>query len=496
MAESTAGAEIKLARQKKWATKVRSGCLTCRARRVKCDETRPACQQCIRSKKQCKGYTVAPALHSVVNLVSATDTVASRRQPSSVRWDDCDLAINWEAEPPEWDYMQSIRYYLETRSPDDGSEFSVCTAPPFNRSDWIHETFVCMMVCEQIEKLTKNRLTRLKPAEDFTLRGLWTVYYRSVLKHIKVLNMCLRDEGHWGGKNRVFYCIARLMYFDLKVSDLTCQSHINGYFAYVQKRGGVRSVLSLPLPPVHSFQAVLTVGAAANTTSPPDQQIAGPNQLSDDEIRLVYDWAFLGAFPCPNELFVHMIQLTRLRVQVSSGQITGVALAAKVDELFRQISTVNLDAWIRDASARSNNASDGAAAFRAATLLYGILSLPSRAVAAWAAAAWHHGSGGLGAYESVRSAQQQALLDVLRRMAPKVKCRCCISWPLLVAGVAAADGAVDGARDFVEESLLGIAAEPEGPMFALPSLQKFRELWSSGKTGWDDCFTEPFIAIQ
>ncbi|EXJ66585.1 uncharacterized protein A1O5_10255 [Cladophialophora psammophila CBS 110553] len=37
-------------------SKVRSGCVTCKQRHIKCDEGRPHCQRCIRSKRECKGY--------------------------------------------------------------------------------------------------------------------------------------------------------------------------------------------------------------------------------------------------------------------------------------------------------------------------------------------------------------------------------------------------------------------------------------------------------
>ncbi|KAF7562080.1 hypothetical protein G7046_g2059 [Stylonectria norvegica] len=33
-----------------------TGCVTCRIRRVKCDEAKPACQRCVVSKRQCDGY--------------------------------------------------------------------------------------------------------------------------------------------------------------------------------------------------------------------------------------------------------------------------------------------------------------------------------------------------------------------------------------------------------------------------------------------------------
>ena len=34
--------------------RVRTGCLTCRERRIKCDELEPICRQCLRSDRICK----------------------------------------------------------------------------------------------------------------------------------------------------------------------------------------------------------------------------------------------------------------------------------------------------------------------------------------------------------------------------------------------------------------------------------------------------------
>jgi len=39
-------------------TKTYTGCWTCRARGVKCDAIRPACNRCQKSKKVCEGYGV------------------------------------------------------------------------------------------------------------------------------------------------------------------------------------------------------------------------------------------------------------------------------------------------------------------------------------------------------------------------------------------------------------------------------------------------------
>ncbi|KAJ6779358.1 hypothetical protein PWT90_04023 [Aphanocladium album] len=40
-------------RQKRWTTRSRTGCLTCRSRRIKCDEAKPVCTQCSKSNRPC-----------------------------------------------------------------------------------------------------------------------------------------------------------------------------------------------------------------------------------------------------------------------------------------------------------------------------------------------------------------------------------------------------------------------------------------------------------
>lgn len=42
-------------RRKRWATRVRTGCTTCRERRVKCDEQKPSCLRCLATHRTCRG---------------------------------------------------------------------------------------------------------------------------------------------------------------------------------------------------------------------------------------------------------------------------------------------------------------------------------------------------------------------------------------------------------------------------------------------------------
>lgn len=50
--------------------RTRTGCLTCRKRRIKCDERKPHCHNCERSKKLCLGYEIIPLQEKRRNLDS------------------------------------------------------------------------------------------------------------------------------------------------------------------------------------------------------------------------------------------------------------------------------------------------------------------------------------------------------------------------------------------------------------------------------------------
>ncbi|KAH8759838.1 hypothetical protein F5883DRAFT_500988 [Diaporthe sp. PMI_573] len=49
-------------RKRAYGPKTRTGCLTCKARRVKCDETRPNCLRCTTTRRVCNGYAHVPCV--------------------------------------------------------------------------------------------------------------------------------------------------------------------------------------------------------------------------------------------------------------------------------------------------------------------------------------------------------------------------------------------------------------------------------------------------
>ncbi|KAJ4290511.1 hypothetical protein N0V90_010728 [Kalmusia sp. IMI 367209] len=52
-------------RKKAWRPKTKTGCVTCRIRRIKCDEAKPSCQRCTSTGRKCDGYKAsAPTAQS------------------------------------------------------------------------------------------------------------------------------------------------------------------------------------------------------------------------------------------------------------------------------------------------------------------------------------------------------------------------------------------------------------------------------------------------
>ncbi|KAH8657198.1 hypothetical protein BGZ60DRAFT_142089 [Tricladium varicosporioides] len=60
--------------------RTRTGCLTCRRRRVKCDEARPTCNRCRTANFECEGY---PSPRRASNALSASSSNKSRNQSRS-----------------------------------------------------------------------------------------------------------------------------------------------------------------------------------------------------------------------------------------------------------------------------------------------------------------------------------------------------------------------------------------------------------------------------
>ncbi|KAM0259115.1 hypothetical protein ACHAQJ_003486 [Trichoderma viride] len=66
----TPGLDLVLKRTRESTSKVRTGCSTCKARRVKCDETKPTCRRCVIGSRKCAYNTVraTPPSRNVITV--------------------------------------------------------------------------------------------------------------------------------------------------------------------------------------------------------------------------------------------------------------------------------------------------------------------------------------------------------------------------------------------------------------------------------------------
>ncbi|VZH91530.1 unnamed protein product [Fusarium fujikuroi] len=56
--------KTKESRKKRYAAKGKTGCITCRIRRVKCDEGKPSCHRCVSTGRKCDGYDLTALAQS------------------------------------------------------------------------------------------------------------------------------------------------------------------------------------------------------------------------------------------------------------------------------------------------------------------------------------------------------------------------------------------------------------------------------------------------
>ncbi|KAK3684490.1 hypothetical protein LTR37_020238 [Vermiconidia calcicola] len=84
--------------------RTKTGCLTCRKRRIKCGEERPVCKNCVKSKRHCEGYNqrviFKPPNYEYRHVVNGTAHIAFQAAPVSIA-----------ATPHAAEYGQDSAYY-------------------------------------------------------------------------------------------------------------------------------------------------------------------------------------------------------------------------------------------------------------------------------------------------------------------------------------------------------------------------------------------------
>ncbi|KAL5047214.1 hypothetical protein BDW71DRAFT_180509 [Aspergillus fruticulosus] len=74
-------ATVQLALAKAPRKRTKTGCLTCRQRRIKCGEEKPVCKNCTKSKRECKGYAQRLIFKNPLGIPGVPSTIPAQPAP-------------------------------------------------------------------------------------------------------------------------------------------------------------------------------------------------------------------------------------------------------------------------------------------------------------------------------------------------------------------------------------------------------------------------------
>ncbi|KAJ3494406.1 hypothetical protein NLG97_g4097 [Lecanicillium saksenae] len=246
-------------RQKRWATKTRTGCITCRIRRVKCDEAKPMCKRCMNSGRMCDGYKAVPKKTSKQNAANSTyeaaelqtsliDSTHAAYQPgpkSRFILAGSHYDIQCSLVPPDWDLVEAFDYYEST-----------VTYRPTASNLGCKTSFITFIFSNRIADAAKNRGTLRSPEDMPNDQYLWTAFHASMISMLAIINERLSStEG--SVNDSVFVRIVDMLSIDLTLLGSTWQAHLHGYGALYRMRGGYKRLSKTLRDYNHQFQYVL-----------------------------------------------------------------------------------------------------------------------------------------------------------------------------------------------------------------------------------------------
>ncbi|KAJ3496908.1 hypothetical protein NLG97_g2304 [Lecanicillium saksenae] len=478
-------------RKKAWATRSRTGCLTCRKRHMKCDERVPACERCVVGKRECRYGTLVPRGGASQDTRAEYSEMSEHQQ---TRLETRGTRISVEAEPPDWDYMQTIRYYFEIVRPMRPSKNGRIVDPTFTLNEATYYT--TKVVSTHISMVAKGCGRPLEYGEIKALGPMWATYSRYLLKVIDLIHSYFKDTSP-KSVVEVISNMCLLLTADIGTGSTEWKAHTDGFYAYVQRLGGVQVILDLSSPPPWIFCQMFHATVLYNTTTPALRHCLGYDDWTDEqlEILLLHGHQIIPERAFPTLQMIVLIHLTRLRYKIATSACDAPRepLAAVIDAHYQKLHSIDEDGWAsRTIGFGTTHHKALAEIHRLAIWLYAILTLPRPAVLQWAEAeiSLQPYDAETNAYDRVRALYRSKLLRSIRGLFHELKYPRAVCWALIVAGVAAVDGTAED-RAFVDDCIYSVWLSPHGGGGLFPSLQKLRKFWDTGRTGWEDCFYEP-----
>jgi hypothetical protein len=273
--------------------------------------------------------------------------------------------------------------------------------------------------------------------------------------------------------------------------------HAHGAMTLIMLRGGFEKLLKSAayLKPSLFFFAVVCV--IADTTSPPTHQL---NAAFHDNMASImsnlYGIGMYPRLPCPLPLFLIIVKINRVRHKLATNPSRSMTLAAQraSAELVGQIDGFRPETWAKCHGA--DHLAEWylvAFIFQSAVWLYCAATLPC-VCSAQKIAQHSHCHSTKATTTSGTINHRTRLFSLLRDAMTAPITSKAMTWPLIVAGVEAATGPVEE-QTFVADQWLEMTRQT-GSSYPLVARDVLLRFWSSGKTGWDNCFDQPYAILS
>ncbi|EGX89698.1 Fungal transcriptional regulatory protein [Cordyceps militaris CM01] len=372
--QTAAAADSK--RVKRWAPRGKTGCVTCRRRKVRCDEAKPICDNCVATRRYCAGPYYQDSAQATADGTKNAAVVIPRLRgtapPRSVRPTN---HRGWEIAPHGWDVVEAFEYLglyiiphsvaMDVMATRPATPVALAAYPGSVNSD----SFLARVIADRIVWVSCCQRTALSPSTLHGTRDLWCKFHDLIQKHLAQLNY-----------------------------DLT---HVQGDF--------------------------LANSVVGNSVSRIDKQLSSIYEFDDTEIVNLFGETCFTPFPCPKALFAELAAINRLRLTLSTGTTAGLPMP-ETNAVFKRIQAFHPETWKDTAEFDIPHTPEVvlvARIFQLAVSLYGIQALGLEHVDSSA---------------PDKAAATADLLLLLHKTLKSPKCVSVMTWPCAVAGVAVADG--------------------------------------------------------
>ncbi|KAH9205620.1 hypothetical protein DL95DRAFT_231855, partial [Leptodontidium sp. 2 PMI_412] len=158
-------------------TKSRTGCVTCKSRRVKCDETRPVCNNCSSRRIECS-YSLEPDLTFVLDIGESSRLFPSSSTVEALARDNV-LPTSDDARLPDTQVLPQMQeLYLANPSakPQSLESMSWGGMASFNLlSGFITKTYATLSLIEMKQQVWKDVVVELSSTSECLMHSLLAV---------------------------------------------------------------------------------------------------------------------------------------------------------------------------------------------------------------------------------------------------------------------------------------------------------------------------------